>query len=342
MRLALTAKVSITKIVSAMKPLSRHVRSYQCTSYPYYNTFNEIKGLSATSEIPLEFNEKRNYGETLPPLHAISLLTYLYLHFLCPDKFGLVDVDTQPMAEVLHCTERTVQNNLRLLSQYGYITCRKGNYPGNHKVFILDYEKMFLPAYKGGKGYLTLSEEFLRELCHIHNINALRFSLRIYMDEILKERKGLTKDKWSFQEAATLLPSYCGNAKIKNILDQETINHIFTISKEPHFFFLKLSEWADPRKMVSKLKQECSTAVKKLIQKINRNAKKNGISFKLYPSDYEDLEGIALTYRLPLILDAVQQIYDQYIRPGLYYKNIGGLIRTICRRNFQYEQSISA
>jgi len=88
-------------------------------------------------------------------LKANAIKLFLLLHFYHPDNNGIVyNLEACDLASVIGCNVRTVWNNLKVLEEYTYISYSKNEY-GLINVILNDYENYYLPANKGGRGFLV-------------------------------------------------------------------------------------------------------------------------------------------------------------------------------------------
>ena len=118
-------------------------------------------------------NEKNRYGYR-PMLKANAIKLFLLLHFYHPDNNGIVyNLEACELASVIGCNVRTVWNNLKVLEEYTYISYSKNEY-GLINVILNDYENYYLPANKGGRGFLVMSKELLTKLNSTDSLVSLR------------------------------------------------------------------------------------------------------------------------------------------------------------------------
>ena len=124
-------------------------------------------------------NEKNRYGyQPTLKLNAIRLL--LLYHFLQPDAYGFIkDVCKKELAATIGCTAATIDACNDVLQDYGY--CYFGNSGiRDHCINILltEYKDYHKTAAEGGRGYITMSQDMLSDLCGIENLNTLRLNLK--------------------------------------------------------------------------------------------------------------------------------------------------------------------
>ena len=122
-------------------------------------------------------NEKNRYGYK-PRLKSNAIRLFLLLHFYHPDRFGIISgIDLSQLGARLGCDIKTVKNNLEILKNYSYISYCKVS-PHCINLCITDYEQYYLPAARGGRGFLVLSKPLLEQLLSLDSLISLRLHLR--------------------------------------------------------------------------------------------------------------------------------------------------------------------
>lgn len=273
-------------------------------------------------------NEKSRYGKKIP-LRRNALLLFLYLHFLFPNKDGLVHIDTEDAAEYLCCSERTVINNLKLLEEREYIALSRYGY--RFMAFILDYKNYFLPADKGGRGYSIFTSEIMDTLVKMHSITEIRISLRSMLACI---DTGLNKSpvcEQSYDDLKLGLPAYCSTKTIRHTMSGKNFSTMFNSRLKKHSAIIGLRQNFDPVHVRRKYQDECINSVRKLMESINTGSSGRHKKRTLYisESDLDDIGLIALRYPVDCIIRAVRQYYEQYIVHNQKVRSVGALVRTI-------------
>lgn len=288
-----------------------------------------------TIERNVYVNEKNKYGVRYE-LKKNALLLFMYLHYLNPDKAGLVYVNIEKAANTLKCTERTIKNNLRLLDKHSYIVLDKTPvYPGLYKMFISEYNTYFLPANKGGRGYCTMPIEHLTLLQDMENINGLRLAIRNLIPEttVCHTPQGSRPFILIQQD----LPSYCSKKKILEITSSDVFSKIFDVSSSKYFLDIRVKDAYDINSIVLTYKAECKDKILDLVQQLQQDSKKQKSRYSLYllDEDIKDICNIALKVPVQFVLDAVRSVNTQYIMHGLPVKSMGALVRTIAIDAFE-------
>lgn len=281
-------------------------------------------------------NEKNKYG-IRHELKKNALLLFIYLHFLNPDKAGLVYINIEDAAEILSCTERTIKNNLRLLDRHRYITLSKTpEYPGYYKLFIAEYPQYFKSADEGGRGYCIIPDGHLKALAALPDINSLRLAIRNLIPETVFSKEHHTEKP--YVEVQRDLPTYCSKREIKKIVTTDKFRNMFDVRPKKYFVQIKARPEFDVTNIAMTYRGECREKVMDLIETLRSESDKKKIRNKitLLEEDLDDICGIALKIPIIYILEAIKHINAQYILPGLPVKSIGALVRFIADDLYQF------
>lgn len=280
-------------------------------------------------------NEKNKYGFR-HELKRNALLLFMYLHYLNPDDQGLVYVDIEDAASFLHCTERTIKNNLRLLNRHCYIDLDPVTVcPGYYKLFLNEYSTYFLPANNGGRGYCVLPLTHLEALVDMPDINSLRLAIRNLIPDTTFSK--VNRIEKPYVEVQRNLPVYCSKKKIRSITSSDEFQNIFDVSSKKYFIAIKTKSKYDVSQVANTYKSDCRVKVLQLIDTLQKNAKQIKSRYKLVVLEEElnDICSIALKIPIKYILQALQQINENYILNHLKINNLGALVRTIATELFQ-------
>ena len=301
-------------------------------------------------------NEKNKYSYR-PTLKSNAIKLLLLFHFYHPDRFGIInDINTDELANHLHCDVKTVHNNLNILSAYGYISyCKTA--PHYINLCLTDYEKYYLPANQGGRGFFVLSKELLFELLSLDNLLSLRIHLRELIDiDNLNTKGPFTAISKTYKELKRSLPDYCKPCNIRYAVKNSS--DIFDISFKENAIRFEIKDCFNSRKQ----KQECYnhylTMFKDFLTTfnetvvimntcnyipdtyseffdgfINPNNHYRLISIKDF--EFEDLAQLALQYSFDSVITAFSDIYKSYILNDKKVINLGGLLRTVIISNLK-------
>lgn len=303
-------------------------------------------------------NEKNKYGYK-PRLKTNAIKLLLLLHFYHPDKFGIIkDLDQRDLAAQLKCDTKTVRNNLEILKQYSYISySRIDTYEFN--LCLNDYEKYYLPANKGGRGFFVLSQNLLEELLNIRTLLSLRIHLRELMDlDNLNAKGPFTAISKTYRELKRSLPDYCKPGIIRDAIHSSS--RIFKIDFKDHSIRFEINDLFDAKKRKDECYQNYIQSFENFMQDFNHTAAYINVN-NSEPTDYQtffpdqssiagdhykmivlrdyeiqDLAQLALQYSYDLVIEALSSIYKSYILLDKKILNLGGLIRTAITTNLNH------
>lgn len=297
-------------------------------------------------------NEKNRYGYR-PMLKSNALKLFLMLHFFHPDRFGIIkNVDTREIAQKLNCNIKTVWNNLEILSGYTYISYSKTDtYSVN--LILNDYENYYLPAHKNGRGFLVLSFDLLNKIIALNSLVTLRIYLRELINLDNANLKGQASvDHKTFKDIRQVLPAYCKPCIIKKSIENASTD-IFTTSINDNVIRFEIDERYIAKNQKSILLRETTDKLKQFIIDFNlvipevnsgeiQPEKYNNFipvdsdmtHYKLISikkDELEDLANIAIHYSYNLMIQALSNVYRQYILFDKPIKNLPGLVSSIIR-----------
>ena len=300
-------------------------------------------------------NEKNRYGYK-PRLKSNAITLLLLLHFYHPDKFGIIcDANTEKLAAELNCDIKTVYNNFDVLDNYGYITySRTGTRTVN--ICLNDYEKYYLPANKGGRGFIVMSKELLLKILQLENLMTLRIHLRELLEiDNLNAKGPFTAISKTYKEIKRSLPDYCKPCLIRSAV--ENSKDIFNISFKDNIVRFEIHERFNCRRQKEECFNQYITAFNEFISNFNETViavnstnilpetcsdffsdkdLQPDIIFKfikIRDYEYEDMAQLAMQYSFNSVIDALCQIYRSYILKERDISNLGGLLRTIVTSN---------
>ena len=173
-------------------------------------------------------NEKNRYGYK-PRLKSNAIKLLLLFHFYHPDRFGIIkDIELEALASDLNCDVKTIKNNLEILAEYGYISYCKTS-PHYINLYLCDYDRYYLPVNKGGRGFIVLSLELLKEILNINNLLSLRIHLREIIEiDTLNAKGPFVAISKTYKEMKLSLPDYCKPCTIRQAMGSGS--NIFNIS----------------------------------------------------------------------------------------------------------------
>lgn len=307
-------------------------------------------------------NEKNRYGY-LPRLSLNALKLLLLCHNYSNNEGLIINVTYEDAAKAMHCSSRTVKNSLYHLKQLGYLSAISNN-DGTFCAYITAKKSYYLPATRGGRGYLTITQACLTELLRINTVNALRIALRTLMDLDKAEHNGILTCTKTYETLRRVLPYYCKRNIIKKNLEQ--CSNIFTFEITKKNVILKAKEqfrakeqkkyaytiYSSKIKTYSNKLNDCVNFVKNddyiaiegdiILKTIFDNIFSNDIikdsksssklsEISLTEKDISDLTRLAIDFSLSDVNESILEIYKTYYLVGKQKKirQLGAVARRI-------------
>lgn len=306
-------------------------------------------------------NEKNKYGYK-PMLKSIAIKLLILLHMLGPSSEGIVrNASVKQMSKELNCNRRTILNNLDVLQEYGYI-CYDKISCDLFNIIILDYNKTYLPANKGGRGYFMVSDELFRELVNLNSLVTLRIFLRTLLELDRTNISGHTViDSRNIKDIRRELPQYCKPCVILSNL-HSNVSPIFDISMEKsNVIRFELKDRYNVKKRLEDINNQYKDFIFKFIVDFNADIfslksanlsqplnnediiNKNYIpddndNYPLFPlaelkKDLDDLASLCTTYSFEHVTAALITYYYSALLKGRTIDNIPGYIHTIIKNS---------
>ena len=223
-------KINLIPALGLARNMSSEIdrKASGCLSCPYYAAM--LRGKSGQNQCATcekkktkYQNEKARYGYK-PPLTKAELFVFLDLHFCSPSATGVVaDVSAAHLAEECKIAVKTAYEALHGLESKTYIHLNTDT-RGSYTILVEGYDKYFLPAKEGGRGYVTLTQEIFRQLLSVKDdINAVRYAIRAYigidMDASRNPSCELTHGE-TVRQALSYLPGYFRPCHLKKLLTE--------------------------------------------------------------------------------------------------------------------------
>ena len=304
-----------------------------CTDRVYLTTVQKVY-----------INERAKYGAPSSPMKRTACLLFLYLHFQNPDHNGLITYfDAEDAASYLGVTARTIKANLLTLQRNGYVSFRGTDIPYHFDVFLTGYQDYFLPAKKGGRGYVIFSKELFHHALSCRTIMELRVFLRSYLDASDMMRKNGTIVTRSFRDIKSQLPAYCPVGKIKAIMNGDVFSSVFEVLSEKRKTTMRLRPEYGQTKLRDTLVSECRSSVEALINDLNNaRTEKDANAAPLHVSvqDLEDTAKIALKYPVKAVTLAIREIFRDYVETRDHrweIESFGALVRSYTSQLVRFE-----
>lgn len=341
-----------------------------CRNCPYKNI--EIK------DTVKYVNERNRYGFRAP-LKVYGLKLYLYMYFISPTADGCISFNSQQAAEYLHCTERTVLNNIRKLCDDGYIISEKTS-PHHFNIMIDGYIHMYDPAKEGGRGYYTMSLDMLQELFSCNTIVMLRMYLRALLELDSPSTNGIaTAQNIKLSQVRRWLPHYCKPGCIRKHIEED-VNSVIQAKVLPdNIIRFELSSQYAAHNNRERLRSTYYDEISNYIIGINSviidyNAHHISLDeryqslllvikdlqaqpklIRIYPleertyelektciithSDLHDFSDLALDYGLSVLIQGFNLLYRDYICRDIPISNPGGLLRSYIKKLYSTEKT---
>ena len=214
-------------------------------------------------------NEKNRYGYR-PMLKSNAIKLFLMLHFYNPDRNGIIyDINPGELADMIGCNVRTIWNNLHVLQEYTYISYSKTQY-GFINVILNDYENYYLPANKGGRGFLVMSKELMSRLNSIDSLVSLRIFIRELLSLDSPDLKGVASvDYKNIRDIRNTLPAYCKPSIIKAKLI--STSDIFRVSFKDDVVRFEIDKTFIPKNQKACVHDEYVDMLNQFVWNFNQN-----------------------------------------------------------------------
>lgn len=321
--------------------------TFACTGCPYAKHTKKVRYVNEGNQFGYQKRLKGN---------ALKLL--LLYHFLEPDKNGiLTHVSVKDAADLLHCSPKTIRNNMRILNQYGYIyVCGDPESTQHHTIMLVDYKNYSKKAHEGGRGYLVLSRETFLTLTEETNLDSLRLQLRMLIecDSTASSALGEPMAKKTYTALRRYLPRHNTRKSIQTAVEHSSIFDI-VFSPEDTIFTLRSQHNAKPIKrlqmqqyqlMIETYLDELSTAVS-LTDPISRITKMQSLGLDTtLTSDYNlptftdadiyDLSSICANYSIDLVKESIKTAFNKVLLPGQTCLSIGATVQFICQQKAKF------
>lgn len=312
-------------------------------------------------------NEKNRYGYQ-PTLKQNAIKLLLLYHFLQPDKQGFIkNISIKELAATLGCTKATIGACNQVLQTYNYCyTSDSGLFDQYINIYLPEYKNYHKTAAEGGRGYLTMSSDMLRDLCQIKAINTLRLNLKGILEVDNASYSDLQNKSFSvvtspYQKLRDFLPDYCKKNVIQKALKADKT--IFDIVLEEKTVTFKIKEKYAQKNMRDLMLKETKENLIEYVDQINTVLERAALAnhpdeqeqvrailsmwhiepSEKYPllllrlTDYEDLASLALQYNIQMVHRAICCIYNHYSRKNRPIDRFGALARVMIQKKSFYE-----
>ena len=151
-----------------------------------------------------------------------ELICYIFLHLLHPDDDGFIrDVRFSHLSDKTTLAISTIRKCMSSLRERGFIDYGNNRYDieyGCYDFQILDYEKTFLSARQGGKGFVHFNHSTFTSLLPL-TVNDLRITLLALCDADVKDNADGCVEV-TYDRFCGYLPGYLCKAGFSRLLDK--------------------------------------------------------------------------------------------------------------------------
>ena len=321
--------------------------TFACTGCSYAKTTKKVRYVNEGNQFGYQKRLKSN---------ALKLL--LLYHFLEPDKNGiLTHVSVKEAAERLHCSPKTIRNNMRILNQYGYIyICGDPESNHHHTIMLVDYKNYPKKAHEGGRGYLVLSQETFSTLCEETILDSLRLQLRMLIECDSTASSVLDKPmaKKSYTALRRYLPRHNTRKSIQTAVEHSSIfdiafspvDTVFTLRSQHNAKPLKRLQMEQYQVKLETYLDELTTAIS-ITDPIDRITKMQSLGLDTtLSSDYDlpvftnediyDLSSICVNYSIDLVKESIKTAFNKVLLPKRSYLSIGATVQFICQQKAKF------
>lgn len=267
------------------------------------------------------------------PKNTIKL--FLVLHGLpiqpLKESGAIFNVRICHIAKLLGCHAKTVRASMKLLREKQFIDFYAGRRRGQYTIVLPQYQHYFLPANKGGAGYIELSKEDLISLVKITDVNSLRLELArlLHADE---KQKSL-----DFNELAYALPKY---NRYQSAYEIKSVgSKFFNLSYNSEIITIKSKKdiAAEKAKKKQAYQDKIAMTLKKFIPK-EIDSKKI----------MNDIYSLILRYNFGTLKEAIKEIGYQYFvdgkvlirADGNWKEKFPGLLQSVCLNKYALSWNI--
>ena len=241
-----------------------------CKNCPFYQSEKQY----ISKKVKIYKNEENYYGKK-GTVGKSAIKVWIALHFCSPDDNGLVrSISISEICVLTGLHTRQIKYALKQLFKEGYIAYSASipNCNSEFDVMLLEYRNMYATAEKGGKGYITLSENNLKEIMAFKNINELRTYVRLYLtcDDTAVRNNGKYQyfTSLSLFVAKKWLPEYLTFDNIKAIF--ASLKNHFIINEQNNMkYAVNFINSTNAKLLYNETLEDAETAVIDYINEIN-------------------------------------------------------------------------
>lgn len=226
--------------------------------------------------------------------------------FANADSNGIIkSISKNDLASAINCTEKTIENNNRVLSKLGIISISKSIVDeGKLCIIINNYRDQYK---KYGSGYYVMSGEMFSTLVGIENVNALRLAIHsLIKDDMNSVVNNVTK--FSREELKHILPSHANTySAIKNIIStfvSDVKANVFNWKDESECFIVNIDRAYDgkviKKDLSAKFENDFMEAISSNYSSSDENITEESLREK-FSKDIEDLVSMSFEYGFDIV-----------------------------------------
>lgn len=231
------------KKTQVVRPMVKRLFNFNSFSGPVLNPKGKFTPKSFNANIfSFLAKIKINYKSKIR-LSSNQIKQMLTLYSRCDSNGIIKSISKHQIAEVIGCTEKTVENNNILLQQLRFISIQPRE-KGELTIFINEYKDQHK---NDGGGYIVMSGDMLSLLMEINDVN----SLRVAIPAIIKNDMNSLFNhdtRFSIKQIKEMLPSYIYTRKaIIKIIDTFSClsKNIFKWKEEDNVFIVDIDRTID-------------------------------------------------------------------------------------------------
>lgn len=296
---------------------------------------------------------ERNLKTAKLSKNSIKFLLYLYFADLSGDgKTQLLYIND--IADYIGCTTASLIYCMEQLTSYKY--CEFDYYPGDKKHFwatILNYQDAFKTADHGGKGFLDMDQNMLKNICSIDGLITIRSFIRILCDtasQVLSK----TID-YSFSEFGARLPDY---AKRPGIIKKsiEALKDVLSYNFSGRVIFCKINDAFRCKAVRDSIARDSKETIVNFIASINSAVINPDISmrtqllsslgvdcrynipttnFAASDSDYDSMARLSVRYGIDTVKEALVSYYKEWVCNNNTPRSMEAVLTEMCREHLK-------
>lgn len=307
-----------------------------CENFKKYS-FSDVEITPAG--LIVKSNKSIYLGKTSHRLSRLNVMLFILLHFsITIDSKGIIkNIDIRELSEKLNCDTKSIVNSFNSLVKYGFIwTTKVSTY--KYSVKIVPYETYHHTAKEGGNGYLHISDEVLNNLISIKEVNSVRTTISMILEqdekrlEVIKEQnkskeinKQTIKDescKMTLCNIKHRLPRYISNIKVNNIIKQDKLNELFSLEIKENIIHFNINDKYNIDNYKISIREKYITKIKEYL--INSQVFSDLV-------DFDDLLQMSIQYGIDVVLYYLPIAEEKMINND-YIGNCCGFLRNVINK----------